>query len=341
MRVGIDARKIADFGIGTYIRGLLRGLAELEAGDELETGDQYVAFAPAGTVLPPGVEHVAVDAPHYSVRELFAVGRAADRARLDVFHAPHYVVPFTRVPLVVTIHDLIHLHQPMRNPVAPLYARTMLGRALRKARRVLTVSEAVKRELERELGAKDVLVTPNGVDVTATAARARSAKMFLYVGNDKPHKNVGTLLEAFALVRREMEGATLVLAGGAFERFADRGGVIASGFVSSADLARLYQEATALVMPSREEGFGLPAAEAMAHGTAVITSNAPALVEVTGDAALHVDANDAAALASAMLRVAREPSLRAELGAKGTARAALLTWKRCAELTRSAYQSAF
>src|SRR6185295_10074036 len=163
---------------------------------------------------------------------------------------------------------------------------------------------------------------------------------FLYVGNDKPHKNVGTLLEAFALVRREMSDATLVLAGGVFERFANREGV-ARGFVSDEELSRLYGEAIALVMPSREEGFGLPAAEAMAHGTPVITSTAPALVEVTGDAALHVDANDAASLAAAMLRVAQDPWLRAQLGANGAARASRFTWKRCAELTRVVYETAF
>ncbi|HEX2122358.1 MAG TPA: glycosyltransferase, partial [Thermoanaerobaculia bacterium] len=159
MRVGIDARKIADYGIGTYIRGLLRALAAQGA-------HQYVAFAPEGVALPDGVEHVAVDAPHYSVRELIVVGRAADRARLDLFHAPHYVVPFTRVPVVVTIHDLIHLHRPARNPLAPLYARTMLGRAVRKAARVLTVSEAVKREIAGELACDEakIAVTPNGVD---------------------------------------------------------------------------------------------------------------------------------------------------------------------------------
>ncbi len=128
MRIGIDARKHADFGIGTYIRGLLRGLVELNAGDEI------VAFAPEDARLPDGVEHVIADAPHYSVRELIAIGRAADRARLDVFHAPHYVVPFTRVPVVVTIHDLIHLHQPLRNPAARIYARFMLRCAVHKTR---------------------------------------------------------------------------------------------------------------------------------------------------------------------------------------------------------------
>ena len=333
MRVGIDARKIADFGIGTYIRGLLRGLVELN------TNDEYVAFGPPGVSLPRGVQHAVVDAPHYSVRELLAVGRAADRAHLDLFHVPHYVVPFTRVPVVVTIHDLIHLHQPLRHslglPLARVYARVMLRRAVHKARCVLTVTEAVREQVMSELGAKQVMVTPNGVD--ARHASGTHANGFLYVGNDKPHKNVDTLLAAFALARRELPGATLTMAGADFSRFAE---VDARGFVNDDELSALYANAIALVMPSHEEGFGLPAAEAMAHGTAVITSRDPALVEVTGNAALHVDARDARALADAMLRVARDSELRARLGANGIARARNFTWKRCAEATRAAYEAA-
>ncbi|MFL6245134.1 MAG: glycosyltransferase family 4 protein [Thermoanaerobaculia bacterium] len=330
MRVGIDARKIADFGIGTYIRGLLRGLVSLHSGDE------YVAFAPTDAPIPDGVEHVVIDAPHYSVRELLIVGRAADRARLDVFHAPHYVVPFTRVPLVVTIHDLIHLHQPMRNPLAPMYARMMIRYAIKHARRVLTVTNAVKVQLEQELGAQDVTVTPNGVDQFPGTPRNAEEPFFLYVGNDKPHKNVDALVAAFASV----PDARLILAGGSFERFRGRERIDVRGFVSDDELSSLYRSALALVMPSHEEGFGLPALEATAHGTAVITSRDAALMEVTGDAALHVDARDTTMLADAMLRVARDGELRAQLGAKGIARARLFTWKRCAEITREAYLAA-
>ena len=327
MRIGIDARKIADFGIGTYIRNLLGALVEI-GGDA-----QYVAFAPraAAAVLPRGVEHVVVDAPHYSIRELIAVGRAAGRARLDLFHAPHYVVPLTRVPLVVTVHDLIHLRHP--NPLARLYARQMIGRAVRRASRVLTVSETVKREIERTFGAKNVIVAPNGVDhITTTSQRPRTTNYFLFAGNDKPHKNVDLLVNAFE--RAGLAGATLVLAGAPFERF--RGRATLAGFVSDAELAALYRDAIALVMPSREEGFGLPALEAMACGTAVITSTAPALVEVTGDAALHVTPS-IDALAGAMARVANDMAFRASLIARGVDRARAFTWKRCAAITRDAY----
>jgi len=331
MRIGIDARKIADFGIGTYIRGLLQALE----------GDTYVAFAPerVAHLLPPGIEHVAIDAPHYSVREIVVLGRAVDRAGIDLFHAPHYVVPFTRVPFVVTVHDLIHLRHP--NPLARLYAGQMIGWAVRRSRRVLTVSEAVKREIVATFGCAEehVVVTPNGVGAPFTMpGRAAEGRYFLYVGNDKPHKNVDVLVDALAEIDGQIDGASLVLTGAPFERFRTRAGVIVTGFVDDDELAALYRGAIALVMPSREEGFGLPALEAMASGCAVITSNAPALVEITGDAALHVDAN-VDALRDAMRRIASNDALRESLATRGVERARNFTWTRCAELTSGVYRA--
>jgi glycosyltransferase involved in cell wall biosynthesis len=326
MRIGIDARKIADFGIGTYIRNLLRELHALG-------GDDYVALAPArlAALVPKGIERIELDVPHYSVREVFAVGRAIERARLDLFHAPHYVTPVTRVPMVVTIHDLIHLRD--RNPVKRLYARRMIGRAVRRARRVLTVSETVKGEIVATFGcdAEHVMVTPNGVDARfSPTGERRGGEYFLYVGNDKPHKNVDLLVDALP------PGVELVLAGAPFERF--RGRATLAGFVSDDELAALYRRAIALVMPSREEGFGLPALEAMASGCAVITSTAAALIEITGDAALHVDASTGA-LRDAMTRVMNDAALRASLASRGVERAREFTWPRCAEITSAAYRA--
>lgn len=327
MRIGIDARKIADFGIGTYIRGLLRGLEEIDAPEE------YVVFAPSPA--SPRFEHVPFDAPHYSARELIDLGRAIKRARLDLFHAPHYVVPFTATPVVVTIHDLIHLHAKHRNPLKPLYARTMLGRAVRKSARVLTVSEAVKRDIVKTFGCaeKHVIVAPNGVDSHFAPGDEPPSDYFLFVGNDKPHKNVDALIDTFARVRAARPDLRLVLAGARFWQFENCDGVDCIGFVD--DLAPLYRGALAVVVPSTEEGFGLPAAEAMACGAPVITSHAAALVEVTNDAALH-----ASDFADAMLRVASDEELRRELSRRGIARASLFTWRACAEKTRDAYLSA-
>jgi len=308
MRVAIDARKIRDFGIGTYIRGLIGGL--LEIGE-----DEIVALAPTNTELPRGVEHVVVNAPKYSIRELFTVGRGV---RADVFHAPHYVVPFTKLPTVVTVHDLIHLK--LRNPLKQAYAWTMLRRAARHT--VVTVSEAMKREIEEALGIRGVIVTPNGVDAHFTPDGPREAGDYvLFVGNTKPHKNAVAASEA---ARR----ANVPI------RF------IGEGFEFVDDLAPLYRGAIALVMPSLDEGFGLPALEAMACGTPVITSNAPALVEVTSDAALHVDAHDVDAIARAIASIANDASLSARLAWRGLERAREFTWRRCAERAREAYRSA-
>jgi O-antigen biosynthesis alpha-1,2-mannosyltransferase len=308
MRVAIDARKIRDFGIGTYIRGLIGGLLEIGR-------DEIVALAPRTAALPSGVEHVIADAPHYSFRELMTVGRGV---RADVFHAPHYVVPFTKLPTVVTIHDLIHLR--LRNPIKRAYARTMVRRAARHT--VVTVSHAVKREIEETLGARGVIVTPNGVDAHFSPdGPRRDGRYVLFVGSNRPHKNAGAAIEA---ARRA--GVPIVLAGEGFE-YVD-------------DLAPLYRGALALVMPSIEEGFGLPALEAMACGTAVIASNAAALVEVTGDAALHADARDVESLAALIARVANDDALRATLGALGIERARAFTWRRCAENARLAYEKA-
>ncbi|MGZ8869051.1 MAG: glycosyltransferase family 4 protein [Thermoanaerobaculia bacterium] len=337
MRIGIDARKIADFGIGTYIRGLLGGLARCR-GDE-----EYVVLAPATArdLIPGAFEHRVLEAPHYSIRELIAVASAARRAGVDLLHAPHYVVPLTSCPIVVTIHDLIHLHQKQRNPLAAVYARTMIGRAVRKSVRILTVSQAVKNGIVREFGcdAAKIIVTPNGVDERFRAGAPNSAPSpyFLYAGNDRPHKNVERLVEGFAAVKRRRPELSLVLAGGEFERYQSRDGVITPGFVSDAELAALYRGAIAVVQPSIEEGFGLPAAEAMASGVAVITSAAPALVEITADAALHVDATSSSAIADAMLRVAGDDALRVELGRRGIEKSRAMTWDRCADFTRRSY----
>lgn len=332
MRIGIDCRKIADYGIGTYLRGLLHALVKIGS-------DEYVAFGGSGIAasLPSGVEHVVVDAPHYSIRELLTMGRAADAARLDLFHAPHYVVPSMNTPYVVTIHDLIHLRH--RNPFARTYAWAMMRRAVKNSRRVLTVSNAVADGIRHRFGG-NVVVAPNGVDAIFNASGPRAGgRYFLYVGNDKRHKNVDRLVEAFAFARRQ-EPANLVLAGADFTRFAKRDGVLLAGFVPQEQLASLYRGAIALVLPSFDEGFGLPAAEAMASGTAVITSTAQALMELTADAAMHVPARSVATIADAMLRMARDASMRTMLIDRARRRIADFTWERCARLTRDAYRDA-
>ena len=219
----------------------------------------------------------------------------------------------------------------------------MTRRALRKSERVLTVSEAAKRAIGEmfPVDAKKIVVTPNGVDAiyfeTGPAAHDLG-RYFLFVGNDKPHKNVPRLVEAFEAVHRKDPSLRLALVGAQFARYRDVDGVIAVGFVTQDRLAALYRGAIALLLPSLEEGFGLPIVEAMASGTPAIASDIPPLVEVAGGAALHIDPRTSATIAAAMERILNDASLRADLISRGRTRAAQFTWRRCAEQTREVYR---
>jgi len=349
MRIAIDCRKLADFGIGTYLKGLLRGLARTRADHEfilLGSRADIEALSLDSRFLP-----VQLEVGHYSLRELTAVPRVAAKHRAELLHNPHYVTPFDSIPMVTTVHDLIHLHQRMANPLAPLYAKWMIGRALTKSHWIATVSETVRNEIvawHPEV-AQRISVTPNGVDQSFFLRRSADeiAEMksslgvtsyFLFVGNDKPHKNLHGLIRAFNLVS-DLDGIDLVVAGPGPES-AGPARIKRPGFVSDEELIRLYQGAVAVVVPSLEEGFGLTALEAMASGVPVITSNAAALVELTGDAAIHVDAENATALAESLKAIASDGELRHMLSNRGTARARAFSWDRCAALTLDIYDRA-
>jgi len=361
LRVALDARKLRDFGIGAYVRGLL-GAAAAAGGHDL------VALVRPGDepLLPAGVEAVRCDAAGYSLHELVAVRRALGRARCDVFHAPHYVVPlFPPRATVVTIHDLIHLERPEHgSPPKRLYATAMLRRALRGARVVLTVSEAVRRDLAAlaPAHARKVRAVPNGVEPRFLAAvpaaevdRVRrgaglDAPWVLFLGNDKPHKNLPALFAAFAQVAAAGLPHRLVLAGGAGERRASRraaaeaAGVgdrlVDLGVVEEGDVAPLLAGASALVMPSFLEGFGLPVLEAQAVGTPVACSDRGGLPEAAGEAALVVPLEDPDALPRALLRILSEPELAARLSALGRERARAFTWEAAFERVAAAWRDA-
>jgi len=361
LRVALDARKLRDFGIGTYVRGLMGAAAadgRFELAALVRRGDE--------AHLPEGVAPVRCDAAEYGLAEPLAVRRALARARFDVFHAPHYVVPaFPPRATVVTVHDLIHLRRPEHATIAKrLYATGMLRRALRAARAVLTVSEAVRRDLAAfaPAHAGKVRVVPNGVEgrflepvAPADVDRVRraaglEAPYVLFLGNDKPHKNLEGLLAAFAAVPRAGLPHRLVLAGGAAARAAARraaaeaAGVadrtVDLGVLPEADVVPLLAGASALVLPSFLEGFGLPVLEAQAVGTPVVCSDRGGLPEAAGDAALVVPLEESAALPGAILRLLSEPDLAALLSAKGRERARAFTWAAALEGVAAAWRDA-
>ena len=364
MRIAIDARKLHDYGIGTYVRNLVRALARQD------TDDTYVLLCPRRDVdfvesLGPRFVALEESSANYSVREQISVPLSLWRGRVDLFHAPHYVVsPLTLCPFVVTIHDCIHLRFPqyLPNRVAPVYARTMMSSAARRARRVLTVSQASKQDILHflKIPAEKIEVIYNGLDerlakapsadeVSRVQQRFQLTSPFvLYTGNIKPHKNVDRLIHAFSLLRkRGMTEAKLLIIGDEISKYPNLRRLVHRyqlhqhvrflGFVPDATLAVLYRLASVFVFPSLYEGFGLPPLEAMAAGAPVITSNVSSLPEVVGDAALLINPLDENAIADAMCRVLGDAALRTELVRRGHERVKAFSWERAAARTYQVY----
>ncbi len=263
---------------------------------------------------------------------------------VDIAHATGLVPCATDVPLVVTVHDLAFLHDPgqfSRHGVRIM--RRSLAAIERRAARVICSSRSTYDDCVRAGLPVDVLrIVPLGVDVRPAAAgdvrrvlrKYRLPDEFvLFVGTLEPRKNLARLAEATALA-----GRRLVVAGAAGWGDQDtvgRGDVQFVGFVPDADLGALYAAASVFAYPSEREGFGLPVAEAMAQGTAVVTSAATSTEEVAGGAAVLVDPFDVADIARG---IAEARSRRDELAAAGLARAGELSWRRSAERTLAVYR---
>ena len=362
--IGIDVRKIGDFGIGTYIRNLIGGLAA-EGG-----GHDYLLLRSRGTdprTLPPGMESRVERAGLYSPMEPFKLGRSARVAGLDLLHCPHYVTPFMAgCPLAVTIHDLIHLLFPEYLPgaAARQYASYFLRRAAKRASVIFTVSEWTKADILEHLPAREdnIVVTHNAVDPamarTPTEEEKESARgrysleepFVLYVGNLKPHKNLATAVEAFARFRRAAGPEWRFVIAGCDAPDAELGGTIDAagisdalrfiGFVQWDNLPALYALARIFLFPSIYEGFGLPPLEAMAAGTPVVAANSSSLPEVLGDAALLTDPLDSQSMAEAMEKIESEAGLRDELVKRGHERVGRFSWEETCRRTLAGYESA-
>ena len=343
----------------------------MQALSRRDDDDQYLllcrdADLPFVSSLGPRFTALRERSTHYSVSEQVRIPLALTRRRVDLFHAPHYVVPrLVPCPYVVTIHDCIHLRFPqyLPNRLAAVYARMMMHVSARGARRVLTVSQASKLDIGHYLHipADQIEVIYNAPDERLTAppppediARARdrfllTAPFILYTGNIKPHKNLDRLIEAYALLRRRgVEDHKLLIIGDEVSKYPNLRRLVHRfqlhqhvrflGFVPDATLAALYRLAAVFVFPSLYEGFGLPPLEAMAAGAPVITSNVSSLPEVVGDAALLIDPMDPGAIAEAIARVLSDPALRADLVRRGLARARTFSWERSAARVHEVYR---
>lgn len=350
--VAIDARWLVG-GIGTYTRNLLQELHQQVSGFAIQA---IVRKRDSVSLRNFCAGVTVIDTPIYTLREQLLIARAS--LRYDLLHVPHYNAPLLhRGPLIVSIMDVIHLSSPAyRDKLSTFfYARPMLNAVARKADHIITVSHYSKTEIVRALGIPEskITVIPCGVGEEFTTKPASSESphldailgiatpFLLYVGNLKPHKNVATLLRAFATVRKRNKLAhSLVIVGDDARwkqsivdecaRLGIQNYIKFLPHVPQSLLPSVYAAAQLVAMPSALEGFGLPVLEAMACGTPVIASAAASLPEVAGDAALYFDPASPEDLAIQMERILDCSELRASLRNKGIQQAKKFTWRQSA-----------
>lgn len=379
MHVAIDGRVITDHfpGIGRYVYHLVDALAKIAPDDAfslLHTPEQTRAagisaarYDLAALAAHANVRLIPVDAPVFSLSAQWRVPQALRAARADVFHATYWVGAYRPgVPTVLSLYDLIGARVPGSVPGPRRRALDLAVRlALRNARHVLTLSEASKRDLVAvaRVPAERVTVTHLAADARFRPADAAAvadlrtrlglpSRYVLYVGINKPHKNLMTLVEAWGRVAEdhpEVAASTeLVIAGAWDPRYPEvqaRADALPAaartrfiGPVAESDLPALYSGAAVFAFPSRYEGFGLPPLEAMACGTPVVAADATSLPEVIGNAGRLVDPDDVAGWAAALAEILADDALADELGARGRVRAAGFTWEETARRTWGVYR---
>lgn len=324
LRVLIDARKLGDGGIGVYIENLIGSLADLAESDPcwpmqisvIATAEKISRHSWASEI-----NLIEDNSPLYSFDELFRLPRRIALGDFDVFHAPHFTLPYgLGIPAVVTIHDLIHVYNPPRL-YYPIVAKPLIRSALSRAARIVSVSNATAEEVRRFCSfdcsvTSKLEVIPNvlapdfisGLQPESGPVAAESPYFLAVLSNLKPHKGTEHLLEAFSAL--SSDEARLMLAGyGAAQIAQDPKLARAAesnprikvlGELSRAELSALYRGAIAVVVPSLVEGFCLPALEAHACATRVVARPIAALKELLSEADIFAEDMSVAALSTAM-----------------------------------------
>lgn len=370
MRIGIDARffgpRIGGGGIGRYVSELVNHLQEIDHTNE------YVIFLKRENfhefvVTRGNFSKKMVDVPWYSVAEQIVMPREIAQSRVDFMHYPHWNVPiFSRVPFIVTIHDLILLedpssarattHGPLVHAAKTIGYRAVLERAVHGSRHIITVSEASRRSILQHFKIRPAKVTVvhNGVNTPVEGKNVSLRDLgvvepfILYVGNMYPHKNLDVLLDAFAGAQAQHPGIQLVIAG-KFDEFGRRlqehaielgfgnGEVRFLNLPTDEELGALYHHAALLAYPSRIEGFGIPPVEALLAGTKVMASNASSMPEILGEYVRYVDPDDSDDMAKVMLDAVERPEKWAGMKEKGADFAKRYSWAKAAKQTLETY----
>ena len=381
LRVVIDGRVMVDHfpGIGRYVYNLVDALGALDEFEDFEIillhrpGQSDSRYQIEKLQRHPRVRLYALDAKVFGIASQFKIPSALRALDASVFHATYWMGAWhSGRPTLLSLYDLIGTTLP--GSVPSLKARLLalaLRQAIRGADGIVTISEAARGDIVRSgIRADRVQVTPLAAEASfrpagATALqeiRQRLAlpdRMVLYLGINKPHKNLEMLIRAWGQLKAERPelvadperggaGAELVIAGRWDPRYDDLKSVAAAlpqpagirflGPVAEHDLPTLYSAAEIFAFPSRYEGFGLPPLEAMACGTFVIAADATSLPEVVGDAGLLLDPDDQAAWAISLATLLADPRKTEALGSQGLKRAQRFSWKATALGTLQAYR---
>lgn len=388
MKIGIDARWIFReiSGIGTYTRELIRHLALQDKDNQYvlffnDNGLKNRTKAQTGLDQAENFNTCVLPFGLFSMKNQLLLPRILSEQKIDVFHSTNYMIPLRAFPAnrpgsircVTTIHDLIPLVFPEYAPrskkkrIFPLY-RWLMHQIGMRSDVIITDSQCSRNDVLRHLRIprvkeENVLAIPVGVspqfkpaaDNEPSASKGTDmpagTKKILWVGRPDPYKNLVSLVEAFARLRKEHRcPAELRLVGPkdarypeAPQRAADLGvedAITWVGYVPDEQLVAEYQNADVFVLPSLYEGFGLPVVEAMACGTPVICSDKGSLPEVAGEATLKVQSGDIMGLADAMKNVLTDDRMAKDMIAKGLEQASKFTWQSTARQTLQAYQKA-
>ena len=370
MRFGLDARTITEHypGIGRYVYHLAGALADAAPDDTLvlllNRNQDNRRYDLAALWERPNVEIGWANARPVSHREQVGLPWLAQRLRLDVLHSPYYVKPYALpVPSVTTVYDVTPALYPEYLPSgrARVAYELTTRLAVETSAALVTLSQTARQDMIERFDAR-----PDHIHVTVPAVdgrfhprpEAEIAEMrrrlglpdsyILYLGINKPHKNLLRLVEAFASVAPAVPNIALVMAGRRDPRYPEAmqqvmalrlaNRVVALDDVPEADLPALYSGAALFVFPSLYEGFGFPVLEAMACGVPVITSNTSSLPEVAGQAALLVPPDDTRLLAQSMSVVLQDGRLWNRLRAASLSRAREFSWAKTAQETLAVYR---
>lgn len=371
MRIAIDIRRIADFGVGTYIRNIIRALGRLD-----DENTYFMVGAPERVreigPLPPNFRALPFFANSRSVRGYITFRNLLARLHCDLVHIPH-LFWFPRslpCPYVMTVHDVLeHLSRADRSGVGRSTHFYLTRRVLRGSARIFAVSNFTKKDIEKLFGISSdkIEVVYNAIDDRFRRGHASPADhqfiaeryqvnypFLLYAGRISPHKNVVRIIEAFSALKTELakegkyETLKLIIIGDDLSGHPDlRRTVIRSGvqhdvrflgFVPIEVLSIFYDAAKVFIFPSLYEGFGLPPLEAMAHGTPVVTSNTSSLPEVVGKAAVLVNPENVFDIMRALHRVLLDQALRDKLKDRGYEQAQRFSWDASAKRIMQVYE---